>query len=113
MDPTSPPAEWLRGFLSLAVLRVMADGPSYGYAINTQLSEAGVGEIKGGTLYPLLARLEAAALVTSSWQAGDGGPGRKFFELTELGRDELDHRSRAWASFARLTTDFLSRPIPS
>ncbi len=56
MSP-SWPSEWLRGVLDLCVLRVLADGPTYGYAITTELARRGFGTVKGGTLYPLLGRL--------------------------------------------------------
>src|SRR5690625_898005 len=90
MDVTPYPSEWLRGVLELCVLRVLADGATYGYAIAAELAQAGLGEIKGGTLYPLLGRLEKNALVTAEWRAGEGGPGRKYFALTAAGRAELD-----------------------
>lgn len=103
------PSEWLRGVLSLAVLRALADGPTYGYALATALEEAGFGTIKGGTLYPLLSRLEAAALVQTEWRAGDGGPGRKYFLLTAAGRAELTAQADLWAAFARHTTRFIAK----
>ncbi len=99
MSETQWPAEWLRGALGLSVLGVLADGPTYGYAISQQLAKAGLGTVKGGTLYPLLARLEQHGLVESSWQAGDAGPGRKYFSLTAAGRSELATRSRDWETF--------------
>ena len=99
-DPTTWPSEWLRGVLSLLVLRVLADGPTYGYAISAELESRGVGKVKGGTLYPLLARLEARELVTIEWRMGEGGPGRKYFRLTETGRAELADARSAWGDFA-------------
>ena len=101
------PGEWLRGVLQLCVLGVLADGPTYGYAIAARLEQAGLGSVKGGTLYPLLARLEADGLVSSSWQAGDGGPGRKYFTLTEPGREELHARARQWDRFVAGTNRLL------
>lgn len=108
MDSKSWPGEWLRGVLEVSVLRVLFDGPSYGYAIAQRLGESGYGEIKGGTLYPLLTRLEASGLVTTHWAAGDGGPGRKFFELTPLGDQRVATLSDEWRQFAELTSRFLS-----
>ena len=93
-------SEWLRGVLQPCVLQCLADGPAYGYAIIARLAEAGLGEIKGGTLYPLLARLEARELVTIEWRTGEGGPGRKYFRLTETGRAELADARSAWGDFA-------------
>lgn len=101
-------SEWLRGVLGLCVLRTMAEGPTYGYAIATALAEAGFGEVKGGTLYPLLARLEKSALVTTEWRAGEGGPGRKYFSLTPRGRRTLAEDTRRWDAFAETLHRHLS-----
>ena len=104
------PSEWLRGVLELAVLRVLADGPSYGYAIAGRLAEAGLGAVMGGTLYPLLARLEASGDVTTHWSAGDGGPGRKYFDLSPAGRRRFADTTAQWRRFACDVTDFLDTP---
>lgn len=96
------PSEWLRGVLDVCVLRILADGPTYGYAIAARLADGGLGVIKGGTLYPLLGRLETGGLVTVEWRAGDGGPGRKYYDLTDAGRDELAQR-RAVEAFTHTT----------
>lgn len=107
------PTEWLRGALSTCVLHVIAGGPTYGYAIASALAEAGLGTIKGGTLYPLLARLEEAGLVTVEWRAGDGGPGRKFYDLTDAGRAEHEHQTAEWRAFTEVTTTFLHTAAPT
>jgi len=101
------PAEWLRGVLSLCVLRIVADGPTYGYAIAARLAEAGLGEVKGGTLYPLLTRLETEGWVTSNWTAGEGGPGRKFFALTDAGAQALLQRGQQWHVFTQRAAGLL------
>jgi PadR family transcriptional regulator PadR len=102
------PGEWLRGVLEVCVLQVVSWGPTYGYAIAATLDQAGLGAPKGGTLYPLLGRIEAAGWVVSGWRAGDGGPGRKFYELTPAGADALAARLASWARFAE-TVDGLLR----
>ncbi|WP_344127669.1 PadR family transcriptional regulator [Luedemannella flava] len=107
MSESRWPSEWLRGVLELCVLGVLADGPTYGYAIAQRLEEAGLGVVKGGTLYPLLARLEADGFVESSWQAGDGGPGRKYFSLTRTGAARLRERAGLWRGFTHLTHGLL------
>jgi len=93
------PGEWMRAALGLCVLRVVAPGPTYGYAIASDLESAGFGTVKGGTLYPLLARFEAAGWVTTEWRTGEGGPGRKYFSLTTVGREELQRQSTQWCDF--------------
>lgn len=104
------PSEWLRGVLDLCVLAALAEGETYGYAITARLDELGLGAVKGGTLYPLLARLEQADLVTTQWRPGVGGPGRKYFALTTVGRAELARRGRAWRAFADLTVAIVDPP---
>ncbi|AWB97027.1 PadR family transcriptional regulator [Agromyces badenianii] len=112
-EPT--PSEWLRGVLELCVLRVMVDGPTYGYAIAADLATAGFGDIKGGTLYPLLARLEKNALVSVEWRTGEGGPGRKYFVLTDAGRAQVDEGLAQWQVFSTRVTGHLfpSSTLPS
>jgi PadR family transcriptional regulator PadR len=93
------PSDWMRAALGLCVLRTLEGGPTYGYAIAGALEDAGFGAVKGGTLYPLLARLEASGWVTTEWRAGDGGPGRKYFALTHAGEHEVERQSSDWNSF--------------
>ena len=102
------PSEWLRGVLDVCVLRVLADGQTYGYAIAARLADGGLGVVKGGTLYPLLNRLEGAGLVTSEWRAGDGGPGRKYYLLTRAGHEDLQSTATRWSRFTELSGDIIS-----
>lgn len=97
------PSEWLRGVLEVCVMRVLLDGPSYGYALTQALSGAGLGDVKGGTLYPLLGRLEESGRVEVEWRPGEGGPGRKFYALTPQGRDHARELAARWADFTTTT----------
>ncbi|ALC20650.1 PadR family transcriptional regulator [Streptomyces pristinaespiralis] len=92
-------SSWLKGVLDLLVLSCLKDGESYGYEISKALAEAGVGRIKGGTLYPVLNRLEEAGLVTAEFRAAERGPGRRYYRLTEQGREHLTAESGAWLEF--------------
>ncbi|MBD3924598.1 PadR family transcriptional regulator [Nocardioides cavernae] len=101
------PTEWLRGALAVCVLHVIAGGPTYGYAIANALADAGLGTVKGGTLYPLLGRLEEAGLVSVEWRAGEGGPGRKFYALTPAGEEEHRRQVTHWLAFVDVTSSFV------
>lgn len=85
----------------MVVLAIVAaeTEPTYGYRIAQCLKEAGMGQIKGGTLYPILARMEADGFLVSTWGDGEGGPGRKFITITPTGRSELERRSGEWRAF--------------
>lgn len=106
--PAEWPSEWLRAVLELCVLRILADGPTYGYEIAARLADEGLGTVKGGTLYPLLTRFEQSGRVDVDWRPGDGGPGRKYYLLTETGRADLAARRAAWHRFVATTTDILT-----
>ena len=109
MHERSWPSDWMRSVLSLAVLAIVAEGETYGYAVAQRLAAAGLGAVKGGTLYPVLTRLEEEGLLASHWQAGDGGPGRKYFSVTAEGRTELHRRTDDWLTF----TEQASRLLPT
>ena len=91
----------LRGSLDLMVLSVLADGPKYGYLILQQLRQASDGqvELKAGTLYPVLHRLEAGRSVKSRWDSTTGRD-RKWYELTPKGCAALRREADAWLSYA-------------
>ncbi len=93
-------AQWLRGVLDLCVLGALSKGESYGYEIAQRLESAGLGPIAGGTLYPVLLRLERTALVTAAWRAGDAGPARKYYRLSPAGDLLLRESAADWRAFA-------------
>lgn len=101
------PSEWLRAVLELCVLRILAEGPTYGYEISVRLAASGLGTIKGGTLYPLLKRFEEAGRVQIEWRPGDGGPGRKYYMLTDDGQATLADLAARWHAFVQTTHHIL------
>jgi len=94
-----PAIGWLRGALDLAIVAVLAEGDSHGYAIAQRLADFGLGPVRGGVLYPVLGRLEAEGAVSFVWQAGVGGPGRKVYSLTDAGRVRLVGGLLHWHEF--------------
>jgi PadR family transcriptional regulator, regulatory protein PadR len=101
------PSQWMRGALELCVLALVSEDATYGYAVAQRLEAAGFGRVKGGTLYPILLRLEEDGLVVSEWREGHGGPGRKFFSITDRGREQLRRRLADWRAFAATTEALL------
>lgn len=91
---------WVRASLALAVLAVLTEGDRHGYALAQRITELGLAPVRGGALYPVLGRLESDGFVESLWQAGDGGPGKKVYSLTETGRRRLDTERAAWRDFS-------------
>lgn len=92
--------QWLRGLLDICVLAQLGAGESYGYELAQSLERAGLGPIQGGSLYPVLLRLERAGLVVTVWRPGASGPARKYYQLSPAGRQELQAEGGSWLSFA-------------
>ena len=92
--------QWLRGVLELCVLGLLAKGESYGYELTQSLERAGLGQIQGGTLYPVLLRLQRTGLVSTSLREGGSGPARKYYRLTESGEATLRKAATDWDAFA-------------
>lgn len=80
------------------LLAVERTGPDYGYRLLRNVSEWSGGRLafKEGTAYPLLQNLERAGLLTSFWGDGDGGPPRKYYQTTALGREALKAALQDW-----------------
>lgn len=93
--------ELVRGSLDLMVLSVLADGPSYGYLIQKEVIKASAGmiDLKAGTLYPLLHRLEADGWVKGKLEDSVGRK-RKWYRLTAAGRRQLRSRANQWLEYA-------------
>lgn len=96
------PASWQRAILPLLLLDQLAAGPAHGYAIAKALTDKGFDPIKGATLYPALAKLESSGSVNTTWEEGQGGPGRRVYELTSSGRAELAEQKRLFSDFTDL-----------
>jgi DNA-binding PadR family transcriptional regulator len=80
------------------VLAILSDGESYGYALIKRVAELSGGELQwtDGMLYPVLHRLERNGHVQSRWGRSQVGRRRKYYRLTERGRDELVRQRRQW-----------------
>ena len=85
--------ELRRGAIVLAILSQLGE-PLYGYSLRERLAEQGL-EIKEGTLYPLLRRLERQGLLESDWEVGEGRP-RRYYRLTRHGTDIRTELETEW-----------------
>jgi PadR family transcriptional regulator PadR len=103
-DAARWPTPWVRAALDLAVLASLTEGRLHGYAIAQSLAAHGFGLLKGGSLYPVLGRLEEAGDVEASWVEGQGGPGRREYELTAAGRNRLDRGLVSWRELGETLT---------
>ena len=94
--------ELKRGSLELIVLHLLDSGEAYGYEIVTKVTTRSNGAlgVTDGTLYPVLYRLERAGFVAVRWDTPERGVPRKYYRLTDSGRDELARLTQEWQAFA-------------
>ncbi|MEU7701656.1 PadR family transcriptional regulator [Streptomyces sp. NPDC015492] len=93
-------ASAVRGHLDGLLLSVLESGPLHGYAVITAVQERsnGVLELRKGTIYPALNKLERLGLLRSVWEA-DGERRRRCYELTDAGRRSLAEERSVWQEF--------------
>jgi len=105
-------AELIKGTLSLLILSLLSRRPMYGYEIATTVAEDtnGAFQWKEGSLYPALHRLERGGLIRSQWQGVPGGRRRKYYDLTDDGRDALREKTECWGQLHQAVNRVLEKP---
>jgi len=90
--------ELLRGTLDLLILKIVALGPSHGYAVAQRLRQISKDffTVHQGSLYPALHRLEDRGWLQAEWRATDTGREAKFYGLTKKGRKQLETEVLGW-----------------
>ena len=91
----------LTGTVEMLILEVVSPGPSYGYEIVQRVTGQSKGyfQLKEGSLYPALHRLERKKLLSSFWEEVDGRR-RKYYRLTASGKTVLQTKKQEWTQFA-------------
>lgn len=105
-------SQLLRGTLEGCILQVIARRETYGYEIAARLAHYGFEEVKEGTLYPLLVRLERKALVQAVFRPSPLGPSRKYYTLTPAGQQALETFQRDWHAVAATVRAVLAGDDP-
>lgn len=84
-----------KGILDYCILAILASKDSYAPAIIAELKNAEMIVVEG-TLYPILTRLKNAGYLTYRWQESTQGPPRKYYTLTDEGKQYLSTLDEAW-----------------
>ena len=94
-------AQLRKGCLEMAVMAALAPGKSYGLEILRTLESHSRLVLSEGTIYPILNRLREDGLVEAEWVESDSGHPRKYYSLTEKGRQRACWMAKTWLEFAR------------
>lgn len=88
-------AQMRKGILDYCILAILSRGESYAPKIISELKRAQMIVVEG-TLYPILTRQKNQGLLTYHWEESPQGPPRKYYTLTDRGREYLKDMDEAW-----------------
>jgi len=88
-----------KGVIEICVLTLINDRDMYGYEIVENISR--VMSVKESTIYPLLRRLTAEGNFETYMMKSEGGPDRKYYRITDYGKDNLRTLVKEWDEFVR------------
>ena len=92
-----------QGTLDLLILTIVASEPQHGYAIAQRLRQMSreVIQVRQGSLYPALHRLEHRGLLAPEWRPSETGRDAKSYRLTKAGRAQLEAERDSWRRLTR------------
>ena len=104
-----PRTDLMRGTLDLLILRSLTTGALHGLGIARRIGQLTQGsfDVKAGSLFPALYRLEERGLVTAEWGESDTRRRAKFYQLTRLGRKQLQIEEANWRRISLAMTHAL------
>jgi PadR family transcriptional regulator, regulatory protein PadR len=100
----------LHGSLALMVLRTLETlGPQHGWGIARRIEQISGDalELKQGTLYPALLRLEQMGWITSKWGASENNRRARFYGITRAGRKQLAAEAENWERISGIIARFM------
>jgi PadR family transcriptional regulator PadR len=107
--PPEQKSDLLQGTLDMLILKVVALGPTHGYAIAQRLQQMSrdVLQVQQGSLYPALHRLEKRGWLRAEWAASDTGREARFYALTRTGRKQLEEERANWDRLSAAITGIM------
>jgi PadR family transcriptional regulator, regulatory protein PadR len=98
----SPRTDLLRGTLDLLILKSLDAGPQHGLGVSRRIEQitAGTFDVKPGSLFPALYRLEERGWLASEWGESETRRRAKYYKLTPAGRKRLRIEAEQWERVA-------------
>lgn len=103
--------ELVKGSTSLILLHLLAEKDMYGYELIKEMEKRSdyTMQIKEGTLYPALHKLEKQKYMESFWKESEKGPARKYYRITEAGVQILEQKITEWKNFVQTIDKVIGR----
>ena len=100
-------SQLLRGTLDAAVLAVISEQDGYGYDVLRRLRDGGLADVGDASVYGTLRRLYRGGALTSYVVPSEEGPHRRYYGITDRGREQLVEARSTWRDFAGTLTRLL------
>src|SRR5881628_198990 len=99
---TDQRADLPQGTLDLLILRTLAHGRQHGWGMSERIQQISnnVLQVRQGSLYPALHRLQRRGWIRAHWGVSENNRRAKYYELTRSGRKQLDTETEAWRMLA-------------
>src|SRR5699024_7617796 len=103
--------ELVKGSTSLLVLQLLNERDMYDYELVKEIENRSENnlQIKEGSLYPGLHKLEKQEYIEAYWREQDKGPARKYYRLTTAGEEILAERTSEWHRYVQVMTKLIGR----
>jgi len=100
----------LQGTLHLLVLKALSLGPLHGLGVSQRIEQVtkGTFQVKPGSLFPALHRMEEAGWLKSSWGESENSRRAKYYRLTKAGQRQLETETQDWQRIAIAITSALT-----
>lgn len=97
-DMAGKKTDLLQGTLDLLVLKAVALGPLHGLGVSRRIEQItkGAFQVKPGSLFPALHRMEQAGWLSSEWGESENNRRAKYYQLTKAGRRQLEAETEGW-----------------
>ncbi len=89
--------QYKKGVIELCILSALVKEDMYGYELSTYISKEI--DISDGTVYPILRKLKSDGFVTTFLSEISGGPPRKYYSITETGKEKFRSEALEWVGF--------------
>ncbi|WP_407271668.1 PadR family transcriptional regulator [Radiobacillus sp. PE A8.2] len=103
--------ELVKGSTSLLVLQLLNDRDMYGYELVKEMDKRSNHnfQVKEGTLYPALHKLEKQEYIEFYWQQQEKGPARKYYRITDEGKKILGEKTSEWHRYVQVMNNLIGR----
>ncbi|MDO4763781.1 MAG: PadR family transcriptional regulator [Flavobacteriaceae bacterium] len=110
MNIENTKAQMRKGILEFCILSLISRKEMYVSDLISALKDGKL-DVVEGTLYPLLTRLKNAEILSYRWEESSGGPPRKYYQITDKGREFLAELEKTWGELTEAVNQIINKRL--